>query len=105
MRRIRSRLAQLADELERARQAEHVLADQVEHLTEVADDAETRKLTAETPLAERAWREARTDLDRHAGSLEDTRRLIADLRAEQDALLDQLVEQTARAGGGTQRDR
>jgi hypothetical protein len=69
-----------------------VLVEQVAYLDEVAADAETRKLVAQTPLADREWRDARTDLDRHAALLDDTRREVAELLAEQDRLLERLFE-------------
>jgi hypothetical protein len=64
----------------------------VAYLDEVAADAETRKLVAQTPLADREWREARTDLDRHAALLDDARREVAELLAEQDRLLERLFD-------------
>jgi hypothetical protein len=69
-----------------------VLVEQVAYLDEVAADAETRKLVAQTPLADREWREARTDLDRHTALLDETRREAAELLAEQDRLLERLFE-------------
>jgi hypothetical protein len=89
---VQERLARLREELRRVRATERVLAEQVAYLSEVADDAETRSLVAQTPLAEREWREARTDLDRHAALLDDARREATALLEEQDRLLDQLVE-------------
>jgi len=72
-----------------------VLEEQVAHLADVADDAETRKLVAETPLADREWRAARTDLDRHARQLVEARAEVDELSGEQDRLLDRLLD----AGG------
>jgi hypothetical protein len=69
-----------------------VLVEQVAYLDEVAADAETRKLVAQTPLADREWREARTDLDRHTALLDEARREVAELLAEQDRLLERLFE-------------
>jgi hypothetical protein len=69
-----------------------VLVEQVAYLDELAADAETRKLVAQTPLADREWREARTDLDRHTALLDETRREAAELLAEQDRLLERLFE-------------
>jgi hypothetical protein len=66
--------------------------EQVAYLDEMAADAETRKLVAQTPLADREWREARTDLDRHTALLDETRREAAELLAEQDRLLERLFE-------------
>jgi chromosome segregation ATPase len=90
--RVRERLARIQEDLRRARAAERVLLEQVHYLDGLADDAETRRLTAETPLADRDWRDARTDLVRHTASLEDARRRVADLLAEQDDLLERLFE-------------
>jgi len=64
----------------------------VHHLDEVAEDARIRRLVSETPLADRDARDARTDRDRDAAVLEETRRKIAALLAERDDLLDRLLE-------------
>ena len=69
-----------------------MLGEQVAYLSEVAAELETRKLVAQTPLADREWREAHTDLERHRRLLDDTRRDMADLREEQDRLLERLFE-------------
>jgi hypothetical protein len=90
--RLRERLARTQDQLRRVRATERVLVEQVAYLDEMAADAETRKLVAQTPLADREWREARTDLDRHTALLDDTRREAAELLAEQDRLLERLFE-------------
>jgi chromosome segregation ATPase len=92
---VHERLTRIQDELRRVRATERVLAEQVAYLEEVAADAETRKLVAQTPLADREWRAARTDLDRHRASLDDTRREVADLLAQRDRLLDRLVDADA----------
>ncbi len=92
---MHERLTRIQDELRRVRATERVLAEQVAYLDEVAADAETRKLVAQTPLADREWRAARTALDRHRASLDDTRREVADLLAQRDRLLDRLVDADA----------
>lgn len=89
---MRERLARTQQQLRRVRADERVLAEQVDHLAAVAGDAETRHLVAETPLADRDWRQARTDLDRHTALLDEARREAAALLAEQDRLLDRLGE-------------
>jgi hypothetical protein len=89
---VRERLARIQDELRRVRANERVLVEQVAYLSELADDAESRKLVAQTPLADRDWREARTDADRHRALLDDTRREADELLAERDDLLDRLFE-------------
>ena len=82
--RIREQLARVQDDLKRVRANQRVLAEQVAHLSDVADDAETRHLVAQTPLADREWRVARTDRDRHAVLLDEARQEAEDLLAEQD---------------------
>ncbi len=89
---IRERLARVQDTLRRVRANHRVLQEQVDHLRDVADEAETRKLVAQTPLADREWREAKTDLERHAALLEEERLEIETLIAERDRLLDRLLE-------------
>ncbi|GGI04413.1 hypothetical protein GCM10011354_08970 [Egicoccus halophilus] len=97
--RVRDRLARIQDDLKRVRATERVLAEQVAYLAEVAQDAETRKLVAQTPLADREWRDARTDLDRHAGLLEEARSQAQALVDQRDGLLERLFElEAARPG-------
>ena len=96
---MRDRLARIQDDLKRLRATERVLAEQVAYLTEVAADAETRKLVAQTPLADREWREARTDLDRHATLLDEARQDAQTLIDQRDELLERLFElEAARPG-------
>ena len=89
---VRERLTRIQEQLERVRANERVLDEQVSHLDERADEAETRRLVARTPLADREWRDARTDLDRHATLLEEARRTEHELLAERDRLLERLFE-------------
>ncbi len=89
---MQERLARVQDALRRVRASERVLAEQVAYLDEVEADAETRKLVAQTPLADREWRDARTDRDRHAAQLEEARREAATLLSERDRLLDRLLD-------------
>ena len=69
-----------------------MLDEQVRFLADVAEEAETRKLVAQTPLADREWQQARTDHDRHAALLDEARERIAALVAERDRLLDRLLD-------------
>lgn len=89
---MHERLLRLQEQLKRVRASQRVLAEQVAYLDEVAADAETRKLVSQTPLADREWREARTDRDRHRAQLDDARRESTELLAERDRLLEQLQE-------------
>jgi hypothetical protein len=90
--RLRERLARIQGELKRVRSEERVLVEQVAFLAGVTDDAETRRLVAETPLADREWQEAATNLDRHEQALREARERAARLEADRDALLDELIE-------------
>lgn len=69
-----------------------MLTEQVSYLADITDDAETRKLVSQTPLADREWQQARTDRDRHARLLEETRQQADGLEAERDRLLDRLFD-------------
>ena len=89
---MRERLTRIQEHLRRVRASERVLDEQVSHLDELAAEAETRRLVARTPLADREWREARTDLDRHAALLEEARRKEEGLLVERDRLLERLLE-------------
>jgi hypothetical protein len=92
MAKVRERLTRIQDEVRRVRATERVLSEQVAYLEEIADDAETRRLVARTPLADREARDARTDRDRHATLLQEARREVAGLQEEQDRLLERLLE-------------
>jgi len=96
--RTRRRLERTRTALERAQATERELAEQVAHLDAVAADAHTRGLVADDPQAAREARDARSDLDRHTALLDDTRREISRLLAEQDALLERLLELTRPPG-------
>lgn len=82
----------MQERLRRVRAEERVLAEQVAYLAEVADDAETRKLVAQTPLADREWQEARANLDRHVAQLNEARQVLTELVEHRDDLLDRLLE-------------
>ncbi|MDX1658925.1 MAG: hypothetical protein R3343_09975 [Nitriliruptorales bacterium] len=82
----------MQDDLKRVRANHRVLREQVAYLADVADDAETRKLVAQTPLADREWRDAKTDHDRHLALLEEARDRAAELESERDRLLERLFE-------------
>lgn len=81
-------------EYKRVTATQRELEQQVLFLTSVADDAETRRLVAETPLADREWRAAKTDLERHRTLLEESRTKAEQLAAQRDALLDRLLDTT-----------
>jgi hypothetical protein len=59
--------------------------------TDVLEDAKTRMLVAETPLADREYRIARDDLRRMEAERARVQASIAELQAEQDRLLDRML--------------
>ena len=89
---LRKRLSDARDELVRARESLRILDEQVAYLQDIAEDAETRALVSETPLADREHREADQDLRRARRAREEVAAQVAALVAEQDELLDRLLE-------------
>lgn len=89
---LRKRLTDARDELVRARESLRILDEQVAYLQGLADDAETRALVAGTPLADREHREADQDRRRAQRARDDVAAQVAALVAEQDDLLDRLLE-------------
>ncbi len=89
--RIHKNLSDLADELTRAREDLRIIEEQLVFQNDVVEEAKTRMLVSETPIADREFRIARDDLDR----LQNQRgRLIVEideLRKEQDRLLDRML--------------
>ena len=90
---LQKRLEDARSEILRAREALRILDEQVAYQQGVADEAETAAVVAETPLAHRERREADGDLRRLTTQRDELRNRIAALVAEQDELLDQLLEQ------------
>jgi len=89
---LRKRLSDAREELVRARESLRILDEQVSFLKEVASDAEVRALVSETPLADRDHREADQDLRRALRARDEVAEKVASLTAEQDELLDKLLE-------------
>jgi hypothetical protein len=84
-------LADLGDRLARARQDLRIAEEQLLFQTDVVEDARTRMLVSETPLAERDFRTARDDLERLDRQRARLAVEIADLQREQDRLLDRMI--------------
>ncbi|MGH3443512.1 MAG: hypothetical protein ACRDUY_16005 [Nitriliruptorales bacterium] len=89
---VRERLTDVQERFRRARANLRILEEQVAYLGEVADEADTRRLVAETPLADREWRAAKSDHERHNRAREETLAEIEELDRERDRLLDRLLE-------------
>jgi uncharacterized protein YbcC (UPF0753/DUF2309 family) len=88
---IERRLFDLAQRLRSARDEMAVIDEQLEALSEAAEEARVRSLVSETPLAHREHTEAQ----RHADAMSRTRRKVQgsidEMRASQDQLLDRLM--------------
>lgn len=92
---LQRRLSKTSDRLRSLREDLQVLDEQRLHFGEEADDARLRALVSETPLSDREHREAQKHADAHDRQRQSIVDEIARLEAEQDSLLDQLIE----AGG------
>lgn len=84
-------LADVNGRLTRAREELRIVEEQLLYQMDVVEEARTRMLVAETPLADREFRIARDDLDRLARQRRDAASLVEELRGEQDRLLDRML--------------
>jgi hypothetical protein len=85
------RLTEVRSDLRHLRESLGVLEEQVSYQAEVADEAESRAVVAQTPLADRERHEARRDLELLRRQRDEAAARIAELEAEQDQLLDRLL--------------
>lgn len=70
-----------------------ILEEQVVFQQDVSEEARIRALVSETPLADREAREAADDLRRLVRSRDDALARVAELRVEQDSLLERMLDQ------------
>jgi hypothetical protein len=70
-----------------------ILEEQVVFQQDVSEEARIRALVSETPLADREAREAADDLRRLVRSRDDALARVAELRAEQDSLLERMIDE------------
>ena len=88
---IEKSLAEIGDRLNKARNNLRIVEEQVLFQMDVMEDAKTRALVSETPLADREFRVARDDHDRLIRQREEVQRDILELQKEQDRLLDRML--------------
>ncbi len=88
---LHSSLSELGDLLARAKEDRRIVEEQLRFQNDVLEDAKTRMLVAETPLADREYRIARDDLRRMELERARVETSIAELQAEQDRLLDRML--------------
>jgi chromosome segregation ATPase len=89
--RIQRSLNELGDRLARARDELRIVDEQLLFQKDVVEEAKTRMLVSETPLADRVYREARDDQRKLEFQQEKAQKEIETLRREQDRLLDQML--------------
>jgi hypothetical protein len=91
--RTSDRLVALANEIAEARTELRILDEQLAFVASSDEDARIRALVSETPLADREAQEARADLERMRRSRDDAAARVQALLAEQDRLLERLLEE------------
>lgn len=88
---IEKSLSDLGDRLAKAREDLRIVEEQLLYQMDVLEEAKTRMLVSETPLADREYRIARDDQDRLTRQREEVTALVAELQSEQDRLLDRML--------------
>jgi chromosome segregation ATPase len=88
---IERRLFEIAKRLRRATEELAVLDEQLQALSDAAEEARVRSLVSETPLAHKEYTEAQRHADALARSRSTLLASIAGMRRSQDELLDKLV--------------
>jgi hypothetical protein len=84
-------MTELGGRLARARADLRILEEHVLFQLDVLEEAKTRMLVSETPVADREFRIARDDYDRLERQRAEVVERIAELQREQDRLLDGLL--------------
>jgi hypothetical protein len=84
-------MTELGGRLARARADLRILEEHVLFQLDVLEEAKTRMLVSETPVADREFRIARDDYDRLERQRAEVAERIAELQREQDRLLDGLL--------------
>ncbi len=87
---VERRLIGVGTRLRTLREELRVVEEQLVQIAGEADDAQTRALVAESPLAGREHRDARRHAEVFGARRAQLRRSISELEARQDRLLDQL---------------
>jgi hypothetical protein len=91
---IERSLAEIGDRIGRAREDLRIVEEQVLFQMDVVEEAKTRMLVSETPLADREFRIARDDLERLESQRTEVTTEITELQREQDRLLDRMLGST-----------
>jgi hypothetical protein len=89
--RIEKSMSQIGDRLSRAREELRISEEQLLFQMDVLEEAKTRMLVSETPLADEDYRIAREDFERLRRVRDEAAARIEDLQKEQDRLLDRML--------------
>jgi hypothetical protein len=89
--RIERSMSQIGERLNKAREQLRIIEEQLLFQMDVLEEAKTRMLVSETPLADRDYRVARDDFQRLERQRDEAAARIADLQREQDRLLDRML--------------
>ena len=87
---VQKNLSEISERLSKAREELRIAEEQVVFQNDVLEDAKTRMLVSETPLADREFRTARDDYERLVAQRERAQTEIVELQGEQDRLLDRM---------------
>ncbi|HEV3473284.1 MAG TPA: hypothetical protein VG408_08795 [Actinomycetota bacterium] len=88
---IEEQLSDINARLDKARDELRIIEEQIVFQMDVVEEAKTRMLVSETPLADREYRVARDDYERMLKQREVSSAEIAELQREQDKLLDRML--------------
>ncbi len=89
--RIQKSLSDLGDRLNKAREELRIVEEQILFQMDVLEEAKTRMLVSETPLADREFHIARDDYQRLLNQRDKVGADIAELQSQQDRLLDRML--------------
>ncbi|MDQ3916271.1 MAG: hypothetical protein M3323_13250 [Actinomycetota bacterium] len=92
---IQKILSQIGARLAKAQEELRIAEEQLLFQMDVVEEAKTRMLVSETPIADREYRIARDDHERLQRQRDEITREIAELRKEQDRLLDRMLGSNA----------
>jgi len=88
---IEKSLSLVGERLGKAKEELRIVEEQLVFQADVVEEAKTRMLVSETPLADRQYRIARDDYERLLGQRERVVAEAGDLKHEQDRLLDRML--------------
>ena len=88
---IQKNLSDLGERLSKAKEDLRIVEEQLLYQMDVLEDAKTRMLVSETPIADREFQIARADYERLERERDRVTGEIAELQQEQDRLLDRML--------------